>query len=98
MASELLHLQKKNWSGLKLGLIEELEAHLHPQAQMQVIETLQKEVDKQLIVSTHSPNLGSKVALANLIICSSDNVFPMKLGCTYLEEQTDYMPLISVIR
>ena len=32
MASELLHLQKKNWNGLRLGLIEELEAHLHPQA------------------------------------------------------------------
>ncbi len=33
MAPELVHLNKKNWHGLRLGLIEELEAHLHPQAQ-----------------------------------------------------------------
>lgn len=30
MAAELLHLNKENWSGIRLGLIEELEAHLHP--------------------------------------------------------------------
>lgn len=30
MAAELLHL-KKEWDGLKLCMIEELEAHLHPQ-------------------------------------------------------------------
>lgn len=34
MAAELLHLTKSNWSGLRLGLVEEMEAHLHPQAQM----------------------------------------------------------------
>ena len=45
MAAELLHLNKDNWSGLRLGLIEELEAHLHPQAQMQIIETLQLSED-----------------------------------------------------
>jgi len=39
MASELLHLNKNNWTGIRLGLVEELEAHLHPQAQMQAIET-----------------------------------------------------------
>ncbi|MCJ7649470.1 MAG: AAA family ATPase, partial [Candidatus Lokiarchaeota archaeon] len=90
MASELLHLNKINWSGLRLGLIEELEAHLHPQAQMQVIETLQNEKDIQLIVTTHSPNLGSKVKLGNLILCTANNAFPMKFGYTFLENETDY--------
>jgi putative ATP-dependent endonuclease of the OLD family len=61
MAAELLHLNKKNWSGLRLGLVEELEAHLHPQAQMQVIEAFQKQKDIQLILTTHSPNLASKL-------------------------------------
>jgi putative ATP-dependent endonuclease of OLD family len=41
IASELLHLNKINWDGIRLGLIEELEAHLHPQAQMRIIEVLQ---------------------------------------------------------
>lgn len=77
MSSELLHLKKSNWDGLRLGLIEELEAHLHPQAQMQVIEALQKQEDLQLILTTHSPNLASKVRLNNLIICNGDDVFPM---------------------
>lgn len=81
MATELLHLTKSNWSGLRLGLVEELEAHLHPQAQMQVIEVFQKQKDIQLILSTHSPNLASKLKLENLIICNNANAFPM--GHTY---------------
>jgi len=87
MASELLHLQKKNWNGLRLGLIEELEAHLHPQAQMQIIEALQKEENIQLILTTHSPNLASKLKLENLIICNDCNAFPM--GDSYTKLGSD---------
>lgn len=85
MASELLHLQKKNWNGIRLGLVEELEAHLHPQAQMKIIESLQDEENIQLILSTHSPNLGSKVKLENLILCSNNNAFPLGSDYTELE-------------
>lgn len=92
MASELLHLQKKKWNGIRLGLIEELEAHLHPQAQMKVVESLQKEANIQLILTTHSPNLGSKVKLKNLIICHKSSVYPM--GQEYTElEGADYVHL-----
>lgn len=85
MASELLHLQKKNWNGLRLGLIEELEAHLHPQAQMQIVEALQKEENLQLILTTHSPNLGSKVKLENLILCTNNFAYPLGSDYTQLE-------------
>lgn len=85
MAAELLHLQKDNWNGLKLGLIEELEAHLHPQAQMKVIQALQEQQEIQLILSTHSPNLASKVKLENLIFCEGKNTFPMGKEYTELE-------------
>lgn len=89
MAAELLHLTKSNWTGLRLGLVEELEAHLHPQAQMQVIEALQKQKNIQLILTTHSPNLASKVELENLIICNNGNAFPM--GHTYTKlKKEDY--------
>lgn len=77
MAAELLHLTKSNWTGLRMGLVEELEAHLHPQAQMQVIEAFQKQKDIQLILTTHSPNLASKLKLESLIICNNANAFPM---------------------
>jgi putative ATP-dependent endonuclease of OLD family len=97
IASELLNLDRSNWSGLRLGLIEELEAHLHPQAQLRVVECLQKFIedkkrekkDIQFILSTHSPNLGSKIKLKNLIICSDNEVFPMGHSYTELEEN-DY--------
>lgn len=89
MASELLHLGKSNWNGVRLGLIEELEAHLHPQAQMQIVETLQEEKNIQLILTTHSPNLASKVKLENLIICNNNNTFPMGQKYTKLAP-TDY--------
>src|SRR5690606_36312053 len=89
MASELLHLNKKDWDGIRLGLIEELEAHLHPQAQMQVIESLQKQDNIQLILTTHSPNLASKVSLNNLIICADCYAFPLGKEYTKLKA-TDY--------
>ena len=87
MASELLHLNKGNWTGLRLGLVEELEAHLHPQAQMQAIETLQKQEGVQLILTTHSPNVGSKLELKNLIICDRGKVYPM--GATHTQLAAD---------
>jgi putative ATP-dependent endonuclease of OLD family len=118
IAAELLNLQRANWTGLRLALIEELEAHLHPQAQMRVIEYLQeaaegkvtiekkgheesepkKDTSKepangqennpnefQTILTTHSPNLGSKVRLKNVIICHGTHVFPMGSEHTKLE-------------
>lgn len=87
MAAELLHLSKENWSGIRLGLIEEIEAHLHPQAQMQVIETLQNLDTIQLILTTHSPNLASKLKLENLIICNNSSAFPMGSAYTKLDSE-----------
>lgn len=87
MAAELLHLNKSNWSGVRLGLVEELEAHLHPQAQMQVIEVFQNQEAIQLILTTHSPNLASKLKLENLIICNNANAFPMGEQYTKLDKR-----------
>ena len=91
IAAELLHLEKSNWDGIRLGLIEEIEAHLHPQAQMRVIEHFQKQDKIQFILTTHSPNLASKVDLKSMIFCEkeSNQVFPLREGLTQLES-TDY--------
>ena len=94
MATELLHLKKKG-DNLKVCLIEELEAHIHPQAQMKVISALQQEEGVQFILTTHSPNITSKVKLGkdndvnNTLMCNSNNVFPLGLGYTKLEKM-DY--------
>lgn len=79
MAAELLHLDRTNWHGLRLGLVEELEAHLHPQTQLRIIESLQDKIDEalekepsrtiQLIITTHSPNLASKIKVNNILLC-----------------------------
>ena len=70
IAAELLLLKDDIDGGIKLALIEELEAHLHPQAQLRLISFLQNEYnenDVQIIISTHSPILASKINLKNLI-------------------------------
>lgn len=94
MATELLHLQKAGWTGMKLCLVEEEEAHLHPQAQMKVLETIQKQNGTQFIITTHSPNLASKVQLYEdknnqVVICKEGKVFPMGPEYTQLDKH-DY--------
>ena len=94
MATELLHLQKDGWTDMKLCLVEEEEAHLHPQAQMKVLETIQKQNGTQFIITTHSPNLASKVQLYEdknhqVVICKKGKVFPMGPDYTRLDKD-DY--------
>lgn len=89
MSAELLHLNQIDWTGLRLGLIEEIEAHLHPQVQLQVINSLNTIASIQLIITSHSPNIGSKIELDRLIICSGSDVYPMGGDCTHLRP-TDY--------
>lgn len=95
IAAEMLNLERDSWQGLRLGLIEEVEAHLHPQTQLKVIEYLQelteRETEKvQLILTTHSPNIGSKVRLKNLIICCKESSYSMAPTYTKLAEN-DYV-------
>ena len=89
VAAEMLLLQRKEYTGLKLALIEEMEAHLHPQAQLRLAEYLQQEADEsgnQIILTTHSPNLASKVKLESLILLKDDKAFPMGPSHTMLEK------------
>lgn len=85
IAAELVLLKDDAEGGLKLALIEELEAHLHPQAQLRLISFLQNEYSKndvQIIISTHSPILASKINLKNLILMKNG------LGYDLAEEKT----------
>ncbi|MGI2137409.1 ATP-dependent nuclease [Shewanella baltica] len=87
MAAELLHLETDPFDALQLCLIEELEAHLHPQAQLRVINALKGISSKngnQFILTTHSTTIGASISLENLILCRGQNVYPMWQGQTKL--------------
>lgn len=85
MAMELLLLdikEKNNEFGL--ALIEEIEAHIHPQAQLRVIKHLEENIKSQTILTTHSITLASIANLNSLIICRNNNAFSLNNKYTRL--------------
>lgn len=96
MACELL-LMGTEADGFPLLLIEEPEAHLHPQRQLRLISFLKSQAEKrrldgqqiQIIVTTHSPNFGADVKLDNLVLIKDGRGFSMAKGNTKLTE-SDY--------
>ena len=94
MATELLLLEQEK-DAFPLLLIEEPEAHLHPQLQMKLLKFIrevfsQEENPKlQSILTTHSPNFASKAPLDSLIIMVEGKAFPLRKGETELDDD-DY--------
>ena len=85
IAAEML-LFNNQQKGLKLALVEELEAHLHPQYQLRLIDYISsQQKNEQFILTTHSITLASKIRLENLIVLKGNEVFPMSKEYTRMK-------------
>ena len=61
---------KENYSSPRILLIEELEAHLHPQIQIKVLKYLKEQAEKndiQVIITTHSTTIASATPIEDII-------------------------------
>jgi putative ATP-dependent endonuclease of the OLD family len=96
MSAEMLLLSSDESPDLPLVLIEEPEAHLHPQLQLCLMEFFQQRVNLQngnrpiqLLVTSHSPNIASKVGLENIVLVKQGIAFSLNHNETRLN-QNDY--------
>ncbi len=108
IAVELLLLEQDLKSEFGCLLIEEPEAHIHPQLQMKLLEFIKtKSPDKKLgtsdkdnylqcILSTHSPNLASKINPENMIIINKNQAFALRNEETKLDAN-DYQFLYKFL-
>ena len=93
IASELLLLNERTEKWLGIALIEEIEAHIHPQKQLTLIDYLQKKAVKdgiQMFITSHSPNIASQVDLENVIICKNTQFHSLREWTTLLKKPEDY--------
>lgn len=81
MGAELLLLEQEARNEFPLLLIEEPEAHLHPQLQMKLLQFISSKVESagvQCFLTTHSPNISAKVSPADVIMLNSGKALSLR--------------------
>ena len=99
MAAELLLLQSHP-DQVPFLLIEEPEAHLHPQHQSLFMQMLEKHAAEsgiaraernrvQILLTTHSPHLAANAKIETLVLMAEHTAYPLAKGQTKLDDD-DY--------
>lgn len=81
MGAELLLLEQEAKNEFPLLLIEEPEAHLHPQLQMKLLQFISSKVESagvQCFLTTHSPNISAKVSPADVVMLNSGKALSLR--------------------
>ncbi|WP_312315020.1 AAA family ATPase [Streptococcus parasuis] len=90
IAVELLLMHDSDlYIGPRIALIEEIEAHLHTQAQIRLIKQMENNNGTQFILTSHSTNLASSINPKNLILIHNNQAFSMSQSDTLLDAE-DY--------
>lgn len=112
MATIAVELENVNNAELTIFLVEEPEAHLHPQLQSAVLAFLKDQAIKsretlpdngapagelQVIVATHSPNLTASVASQNTVFLRSLSFEPPEEECVVEEAKVDQAAATTVV-